>query len=88
MAEDGCEVLAGLWAVVGVGRREIAEGYRAVLDGWFQRRPDYASKGDPHLERYGKAPGGENVVSASLRVRPSRKTGRGTRPWWTPGMRG
>ena len=78
MAEDGFEILvspAGLWDVVDVGRREIASGYRAVLDGWFQRRPDYALEGDPHLERYWTAPGGEDVVSVSLRVRSIEKDG-------------
>ncbi|WP_165359641.1 AraC family transcriptional regulator [Lichenibacterium minor] len=87
MAEDGFEVLvspAGLWAVVDVGRREIANGYRAVLDGWFQRRPDYALEGDPHLERYGKASGGEDVVSVSLRVRPVEEDGSWNMPVVVP----
>ena len=91
MAEDGFAVLvspAELWAVVGVGRREIASGYRAVLDGWFQRRSGYALEGDPHLERYGTAPGGEDVVSVSMRVRPVEEDGTWNMAVVVPSSRG
>ena len=49
---------------------KVAEGYRAIFDGWFQGRADYAMEGDPFLERHGRPPEGEPVVTVCVRVRP------------------
>ena len=73
LADDGFELLdspAGLWAMKDVSPDKIAEGYRAIFDGWFQGRPDYAMEGDPFLERYGRGGGGELIVTVCVRVRP------------------
>jgi AraC-like DNA-binding protein/DNA gyrase inhibitor GyrI len=72
LAEDGFELLespAGLWAMTDVAPGEVADGYRAIFDGWFQGRPDYAMEGDPFLERYGRTPGRDLVVTVCVRVR-------------------
>ena len=72
LADDGFELLespAGLWAMADVAPAKVAVGYRAIFDGWFQGRPDYAMEGDPFLERHGLTPGGEPVVTVCVRVR-------------------
>ncbi len=72
MADDGFELLespAGLWALTDVSPDKVAEGYRAIFDGWFQGRPDYAMEGDPFLERHGRSPEGDPVVTVCVRVR-------------------
>ena len=73
LAEDGFELLespAGLWAMVDVAPRNTADGYRAIFDGWFQERADYAMEGDPYLERHGTTSEGAAVVTVCVRVRP------------------
>jgi AraC-like DNA-binding protein/DNA gyrase inhibitor GyrI len=73
LADDGFELLespAGLWAMKDVMPAKVAEGYRAIFDGWFQGRPDYAMEGDPFLERHGRTPEGEAIVTICVRVRP------------------
>ena len=73
LANDGFELLespAGLWAMADVPPAKVADGYRAIFDGWFQGRPDYAMEGDPFLERHGRRPEGEPVVTVCIRVRP------------------
>ena len=72
LANEGFELLespAGLWATKDVSPAKVAEGYRAIFDGWFQGRPDDAMEGDPFLERYGRTPGGDLVVTVCVRVR-------------------
>lgn len=79
LVEDGFEILvspAGLWAVADRAPPDVGSGYRAILDGWLQRRPDYALEGDPHLERYRVTPEREVVVSVCMRVRPIAEDGR------------
>ena len=73
LADDGFELLespAGLWAMTDVPPNKVADGYRTIFDGWFQGRPDYAMEGDPFLERYGKTPAGDVIVTVCVRVRP------------------
>ena len=73
LADEGFELLEspeGLWAMKDVPPAKVAEGYRAIFDGWFQGRADYAMEGDPFLERYGKTPEGDVVVTICVRVRP------------------
>ena len=73
LADVGFELLespAGLWAMTEVPPDRTADGYRAIFDGWFQGRPDYALEGDPFLERYGRTPAGHVVVTVCVRVRP------------------
>ena len=72
-ANDGFDLLespAGLWAMTNVEPAKVAEGYRAIFDGWFQGRADFAMEGDPFLERHGRSPKGEPVVTVCVRVRP------------------
>lgn len=74
LIEDDIEVLqspGGLWAVVDRAPRDVGSGCRAILDGWFQRRPDFAPKGDPHLERHRATSRHDFVVSMCARKRPS-----------------
>ena len=73
LAEDGFEVLespAGLWAMMDVSPDRTGDGYRAIFDGWFQGRPDFAMEGDPLLERHDTSPDGERIVTVCVRVRP------------------
>ena len=73
LIEDGFEVLrspAGLWAVVDRAPQDVSSGYRAILDGWFQRRSGFALEGDPHLEHYRMTSRRELVVRVCMRVRP------------------
>ena len=78
LVHDGFELLespAGLWAIIDKAPANTAEGYRAILDGWFQGRPDFALEGDPHLERRSVTPDGETVVTVCMRVRPVDRDG-------------
>ncbi len=72
LADDGFELLespAGLWAMVDVAPRYTRDGYRAIFDGWFQGRADYAMEGDPFLERHSVTPEGGAMVTVCVRVR-------------------
>ena len=73
LADEGFELLespAGLWAMTDVAPANVAEGYRAIFDGWYQGRPEYAMEGEPFLERYGRTPKGRSAVTVCVRVRP------------------
>lgn len=73
LVRDGFELLEsppGLWATIEVAARDTAEGYRAIFDGWFQGRGDYAMEGDPYLERQRRTQDGDLRVTVCVRVRP------------------
>ena len=50
LADGGFELLEspeGLWAMTDMAPGEVADGDRAIIDGWFQGRPDDAMEGGP-----------------------------------------